>query len=118
MAAPVIDLNGRWGGKLRDQDIQMVQGDNLTLRVTVRNTDNTLKDLTGGSVLWGFSRRGDLKSSVSGTLSDPTNGVFAVAMPDTSLFSANYCHEAQFTESGGDVGTVLRGTLRIDEDSV
>lgn len=121
MAAPVLDLNGRWGGRLRNQDFRMVSGDDLTLQVTVRETDDTVKDLTGGSVTWNLSREpgsSDIKVTKTGTLSDPTNGVFTVAVDSTDEISGDFYHEAQFTESGGDIGTVMRGWVRIDKDSV
>lgn len=120
MAAPIIKLNGRWGGKLRDQNLDIVSGDDLTLQVTVRNTDNTVKDLTSGSVTWGLFKRGGIDALVSktGTLSDPTNGVFTVAVDGTDDLEDEYYHEAQFTESGGAIGTVMRGPVNIDRDSV
>ena len=115
----IIDLNGRWGGKLRNQDIEIVSGDTVTLRVTV-DEGAAVKDLTGGTVLWGLSKLAgaDTRLTASGTLSDPTNGQFTVAIPSTADISGNYYHEAEFTESGGDVGTVMRGTIRIDRDTV
>jgi len=118
MAAPVLSLNGRWGGKLRFQNIMIVQGNDLTLEVTVRNTDGTKKDLTGGAVVWNVARwpGSDAEATANGTLSDPTNGVFQIAMPSTEQLCGDFYHEALFTESGGDASTVARGTLRIDKD--
>lgn len=121
MAAPVLNLNGRWGGKLRSQDFEAVSGDDLTLRVTVSETDGTAKDLTGGTLDWNLSKRpgsSDIKVTKTGTLSDPTNGVSTIAMDGTGDLCGDYYHEAQFTESGGDIGTVMRGWIRIDKDSV
>lgn len=120
MAAPILSLNGRWGGRLRFQNIMVVQGDNLTLEVTVRNTDDSAKDLTGGSVSWGVARwpGDDPVTTATGTLSDPTNGVFQVTLPSTEQLFGDYYHEAQFTESGGAVRTVTRGSMRIDKDII
>ena len=121
MAAPVIALNGRWGGRLRNQDLITVSGDDLTLQVTVFNIDQTKKDLTGGSGTWNLTPEpgsADVKVTKTITLSDPTNGVFTVAVDGTGNLFGDYYHEAQFTESGGDIGTVMRGWMRIDKDSV
>ena len=121
MAAPVIDLNGRWGGKLRNQDIRIVSGDDLTLQVTVTETNGAAKDLTGGTVDWNLSKEpgsSDIKVTKTGTLTSPTTGVFTVAVDSTGGLSGDYYHEAQLTESGGDIGTVMRGWVRIDRDSV
>lgn len=120
MAAPVIDLDGRWGGKLRSQDFISVSGDDLTLQVTVTDK-GTAKDLTGGTVNWNLSKQpgsSDIKVTKTGTLSDPTNGVFTIAFDSTGDLCGDYYHEAQFTESGGAIGTVMRGWIRIDPDSV
>lgn len=121
MASPVITLNGRWGGRLRNQDVRVVSGDDLTFRVTVFEIDQTKKDLTGGSVTWNLTKEpgsADIKVTKTGTLSDPSNGVFTVAVDSTGDLAGDYYHEAQFTESGGSIGTVMRGWMRIDKDSV
>lgn len=121
MAAPVLTLNGRWGGTLRNQDIFTVSGDDLTLQVTVFNIDQTKKDLTGGSGTWNLSKApgsSDVRVTKTITLSDPSNGVFTVAVDGTDEISGDWYHEAQFTESGGDIVTVMRGWMRIDKDSV
>ena len=120
MTAPVISLNGRWGGKLRDQNIQIVSGDDVTLEVTVFETDGTKKDITGATINWGLSRRPgkDSKLSKTGTVTDATNGVFQIAIDGTGDLGGDYYHEAQLTESGGTIGTVMRGNAAIDLDTV
>jgi hypothetical protein len=119
MAAPIIDLNGRWGGKLREQNLHLISGDDATLQVTTLETDDTVKDLTGGAVSWVLSRRPGTNAwlTKTGTLTSPTTGVFTVAVDSTADLSGEYYHEAQLTESGGAVGTVMRGWVMIDKDS-
>ena len=119
MAAPIITLNGRWGGKLRDQNIQIVSGDDVTLEVTVFETDGSKKDITGATIDWKLSRRAgkDNKLSKTGTITDAINGVFQVAIDGTGDLGGDYYHQIKLTESGGDISTVLRGNAAIDLDT-
>ncbi|MGI9486275.1 MAG: hypothetical protein ACR2RF_10440 [Geminicoccaceae bacterium] len=121
MAAPIVSMNGRWGGKLRDQNLDTQSGDDVMLQVTVLNIDGSKKDITSATILWNLSRRPGLLSptlSIAGTITDATNGVFQVAVTGTGDLRDVYYHEAEITESGGAVGTVIKGWFMINRDTV
>ncbi len=120
MAAPIISLNGRWGGKLRDQPLDLVSGDDAMLEVTVLNIDGSAKVITGATITWELSRRAGTSAKVTktATITDGTNGIFQVAVDSTGDLSGDYHHEAEMTESGGAVGTVMTGRVLINRDTV
>lgn len=120
MAAPVVSLVGRWGGKLRDQNIDAMSGDDLTLQVTVLNPDGTRKNITGAVIVWGLSRVPGSTGLIvkAGSITDGPNGVFDVFVNGTGPLSGSYYHEAELTESGGAIGTVMKGRFQINEDTV
>ena len=115
-----------------DQDIgsfeePFVRGDSKTIKVTVTQPDGSVKDITGASVEWAMSPKHSTtstlsKSTSSGGISitDAGSGKFEVSLDpsDTeSLDGGQYEHEAEVTDSSGNVTTVLRGTVYLDEDS-
>lgn len=120
MAAPIVSLNGRWGGKLRDQNVEITSGDDVTLEVTVLNTDGTAKVLTGATITWELSRRAGtaVKITKTATITGATTGIFQVAVDSTGDLSGDYYHEAEMTESGGAISTVMKGRVLINRDTV
>ena len=118
MTAPILDLNGRWGGKPRQQNIEMVRNDNLTVRVTVLNTDDTPKNLTGATVSWKAAvvAGGNPELTATGTVTDATNGILTVDIPNTNEARDLLYHETEITDSDSAVYTVMTGILRIDRD--
>lgn len=119
MAAPIIELNGRWGGKLRSQDLDITSGDDLTLEVTTLNTDDSVKDMTSGTVKWVLAHLPGSEPiiTITGSLTDAANGVSQVAVTGTGNYDGWFYHELQFTESGGSIGTIMRGTIKLSRDS-
>ena len=124
MAAPSISLVGRWGGRLRPQDVHLRSGDDRTLTVTViDNATGSAKDITGATATYKAFRRDSTTAQITltGTISTGTDGVITFDMTAAStanLGERDYQHEVQLTESGGDVGTVLVGTLRLHKDLI
>lgn len=120
MAAPIVEMNGRWGGKLRNQNLDMTSGDDVTLQVTVLNIDASVKDITGATITWALAKRprGTAVLTISGVITDASNGIFTVAVTGLGDYRGDWFHEIELTESGGAVGTVLRGWLQINEDIV
>lgn len=120
MAAPIISLNGRWGGKLRDQPLDITSGDDVTLEVTVLETDDSAKDIAGATITWELSRRAGMNARVTktATITGATTGVFQVAVDSTGELAGEYYHEAEMTESGGAISTVMRGRVNISRDTV
>lgn len=124
MAAPSISLAGRWGGRLRPQDVRLRSGDDRTLTVTViDDATGSAKDITGATATYQAYRRDSTTSQISltGTIATGTDGVITfdmTAASTASLGERDYVHEVQLTESGGDIGTVLIGTLRLRRDLI
>ena len=109
--------------------IKMRRGTTFTLaNVVARKADGTkidLTGLTGTGVAWriGLDDRKTTKvtkSIGSGvTVAAGTGGKFTVQLDPadtTGLEPGWYSHEAEVTESGGDVTTVLRGRLELQRD--
>ena len=125
MTAPTINLIARWGGRIRGQNVRLYSGDDATLSFTViDDATNAAKDITGASATLGVYQRFDRQTAQftkTGTISTGTDGVvtFAVADSDTaSLKGDDYAFEVQLTESGGAIGTVAVGWLRLKEDRI
>lgn len=120
MTAPVISLVGRWGGKLRNQNVETMSGDDVILEVTVVNLDGTAKDITGATILWKLSTLPGLEEKIvkTGSITDATNGVLQIAVDSTGPLAGVHYHEAEMTESGGAVGTIMRGRMTVERDTV
>ena len=119
MTAPTVLLNARWGGKIRDQNIDMSSGDDLLLFVTTTSVGEAVLDLTGGVLTWVLSKVPGSTALITktGDLTFATSGVFSVSVDGTEDLSGDYYHEAQFTDTDDNVGTVMRGWVKIRKDS-
>lgn len=121
MAAPSIELDGAWGGFLRPQTFQMHQGEDYVLSFTVREADDTAKDLTGSGIRWLLSDKPNsgqkVLKTVGGGITIPvgTDGKFEVTLDDTDTPSLDgtYHHEAEVTDSSGAVQIVAVGRAII-----
>jgi len=109
------------------QNFEMVSGDTKSLIVRVKDADGDVVDITGATVKWRAARSYGKTASItkatggSGvTLTDPTNGVFVVALADTDTedLAGIFYHEAEVTFSDDTVSTVLRGTMKINRDLI
>ncbi len=120
MGSPLMSLNGRWGGKLRNQPLDIVSGDDLILEVTVLQPDGTAKNLSGATVKWELSRRPGTAAKITktATITGASTGVFQVAVDSTEDLSGDYYHEAEVIDSVGFVCTVMRGSVLIARDTV
>ena len=110
----------------QSQDFLMWSGDDKTITVTVYDNDDVVVDITGATITWELSQNVDSTALISKTvgsgitLSDPTNGIFTIALDpaDTASLSGRYYHEAEITDAAGDVSTALVGHATINTDAI
>ena len=110
----------------QNQDFLMWSGDDKTITVTVYDNDDVVVDITGATITWELSLNVDSAALISKTvgsgitLSDPTNGVFTITLDptDTDSLSGRYYHEAEITDSSGDISTALIGHATIKTDAI
>lgn len=96
-------------------------GNKKDIRVTVRNSDGSAKDLTGAEVTYViFTDPGKpvlVKSSARSqiTLTNPVGGVFTVHILafDTLGLSGTYRHQANVVDAAGVEETVMSGKIVI-----
>ena len=100
----------------------MTAGDDKTLVVTVKDANGTAVNITGASIKWqcarSFGKASDISKTTSSGISitDGANGVFTVTLTaaNTESLRGNFYHEAQLTDSGGAISTVLFGTMKVN----
>ncbi|HHM12820.1 MAG TPA: hypothetical protein ENJ16_04650 [Planctomycetaceae bacterium] len=108
---------------LTSQDFDVRTGEHATLVVTVKNDNDTIRDITGATIVWNAWFPGSASPLIAKTNADPSevsitdgpNGVFAVFLipTDTQTTSAKrYKHSAQVTLSGTE-SVVLEGWMTV-----
>lgn len=110
----------------QSQDFLMWSGDDKVITVTVYDSDDVVVDITGATIAWQLSQNVDSAALITKTagdgvvLSDPTNGQFTITLDpaDTASLSGRYYHEAQITDSSGDISTGLVGHTTIKVDAI
>lgn len=105
------------------QDLQLVQGDSLTLNLTMLDEDNDPKDLTGMTFLFRIGTRNN-ENVVEYSLLDHISVVSAAAgtfkvdiqSSDTDglVPGQTYTYQVQATDSGSKVKTVIKGFLKVE----
>lgn len=107
----------------RGQNMELAEGDDKTIVVTVSEEDGTSKDLTDASVEYELSRyRGgsatiseDTSTGVS--ITNATGGEVEVSLDSSDTSSLNddrvYYHKLVVTDSNGVISTVLTGEVYI-----
>lgn len=106
----------------------MFEGESKDVRVTVVDQDGVPFDLSGSTVRW--EAQPDLTASGASiikatggqgiTLTNPTQGIFTIRLDpaDTLGLAGGFYHEAQVTDSAGNVATVLTGRLTIQKTAI
>ncbi len=122
MPAPVINIDGEWGLKLRPQTIQVRQGEDYIIRCTVREgVKRTAKNLTAGSVrfLVGVTpSSGDEILKITGggvTIPVGTDGVANITIEDTDTgdLEGTFFHEVEAIDSDGSTQVVAFGRFVV-----
>lgn len=104
----------------------ITRGDTLVHRITVKNTDETAKDITGATVRYTVRERtydgAQVLQKTVGSgiiLTTPASGIFDVTLPnaDTAALSPSitYVYDCELTLSG-QVQTVQSGSITIVGD--
>ncbi len=109
--------------KLIPQNFELVSGNDKVLRFTTKDEDGAIVDLTGSTIIWALAASDKAKkriieytSPVQVTLTDPTAGLFEVAIlsADTEpLKERDYYHEARMTNALGRKITLAYGTVSL-----
>jgi len=104
------------------QDFTMYAGETKYLRVTVTNDAGAAKNLTGAAIKWNMRKLGETyieKVYPTGiSIESAVGGIFVVnILPgDTEdLGTGTYGHQAEITDSGSVISTVLSGTVTIND---
>ena len=107
------------------QDWSMHKGDSKDITVTVYDGDGATVTLTGATIVWGMATDYDETAIVTKTTAaaditiSGSDFSFSLDPTDTSgLAAGQYYHEAQVTDSGGDVATVMTGVITLVEELI
>lgn len=103
-------------------DFTMFAGDSRTIKVTVRNEQGDVVNITGATLKWQAARTlADAavisKASDAGiVLTEPAAGVFTVTLnaADTDALEGLYYHEAEMVLAGNP-STVLTGSMVVEK---
>jgi len=107
------------------QDIRLYRGDAVTIRCTTKSySTGQAVDITGYTALFTAKRQpydndADAIFQVTGTLSDPTNGIctFAITKTFTTQFVGDYYYDVElYKTSTSDAKTVVAGKFTINWD--
>lgn len=111
-----------------NQNFSMYAGDHATIRVTVTDSDaGGYKNIANATIKWGvYDEEGGTlilqkTTATAITITDGLNGAFTVALvpADTSTLTPGiYYHEAEITDEGGNVNTVLTGEYTLNPSRV
>ncbi len=113
--------------KLSPQNFEIYSGDTKTLKFTVKDQDDVIKDISAASVKWSAARKRTgtaqiQKTSDAGqiTITDGPNGLLEVALVvgDTKDRQGDYYHELEITDVAGRISTASYGTMRIRADLI
>lgn len=111
-----------------NQDFTIFRGDTKTLTYTIKDANDAIVDLTGGTAKWEAARSvnsatKDIQKSTSSGIAimAPTSGILVVTIDpaDTaSLGVGGYYHELEFTDASGRVSTVATGRMTLKEELI
>lgn len=106
-----------------NQNFTMFAGDTKELIISVTTPDGKTVNLTGATLKWALKAGGGapvnalLKQSPSGgiVISDALGGVFRVTLNpvDTRNLTGSFAHIGELTDSGGNLSTILTGTMTL-----
>ncbi len=92
----------------------LVRGDDSTRVFTYEEPDGTPINITGYTVTLEVTRAG-AQTDIAGVLTDPTNGVMTVTIPDatTDTWSSDCDYKLRLTSGGGVKTTILMGEIEV-----
>ena len=105
------------------QDVTIYGGSTVAIDLTLFAADGTPLDITGSTLEWGMAPKGAVDATVTKTTANSaqiqvTNAAGGLAtvhlLPaDTATLVGEYRHELRITDAGGNIETLLTGTLTI-----
>lgn len=112
--------------KLTPQNFEIHSGDSKTLKFTIRDQNDAIKDITGATATWAAAKRktsSTLISKTSGsgiTITDATNGLLEVELDpaDTEALKGDYYHELQLVDNQSRKSTAAYGTMTVRIDLI
>lgn len=110
---------------VKNQDISIVEGDSVTIQITVTGTTGGALDLSGGTNKWGFAREWSdapvvTVTSTNITISSTDNNVANIPLPSTATVgrAGKWKHELAHKDSSSNQRTFTRGILTIDRQLI
>ena len=109
------------------QDFEVFQGDTKQITIPITDENKAAKTLTGSTQKWEAFDGATLKIqktnadiSLVSIAPDTDNAIrFTLTPGDTvALAAKEYDHEAEITDSGGNVSTVTRGKMTVRDDLI
>lgn len=109
-----------------DQNFEMYAGDSKEINVQVTDSGNA-KNIVGATIVWAMMNSPDnqnyiVKKSTDGgiLITDGENGRFRISLDpaDTEEVTGGFYHEAELTDSFGNVSTILVGNAVINPSGV
>lgn len=92
-------------------------GNDIDIVYTIKDENNAVVDLTGGSIAWDLYKGGNGTSLLSktGALTNPTGGVTTISLvpADTSSLEGLYHVQGVYTDSGAKTYTFDDGGLKV-----
>ena len=108
---------------MADQNFTMYSGDTQDITVTVVDDDSASVAMTGMSIEWVMARAPGQTAVVTKTTDDSDITIsgntfsFTIDPADTTSLDGRYYHEAEATDGGGDIATVMVGWITIVPDT-
>jgi len=97
--------------------ITMTNGDNLDIVYTIKDENDAVVDLTGGSIAWKALVSGTATAVITktGALTTPASGVTTVTLDpaDTNSLKGTYLLDGQFTDASANIYTFDSGALVV-----
>lgn len=106
-------------------DNELIRGDSRTIKVTFKDADGALYDLTGATAYLTINRNGKPTSDTTAALQktetdieNPTSGIvsFKLSPTDTNLTPGNYWFDVQLVDAEGNKLSRKREELTVIPD--
>lgn len=106
----------------QNQNFAVWAGNSLKLRIPIKNADGSIPNLGGATVKWALENQAGAivlqkLNGAGAVIQDPTGTPYVevtIAAADTvALAPGAYSHEAEITDSSGNVSTVTVGRATV-----
>ncbi len=105
-------------------DIEIIQGDDTTIRFTITDQDGSPVDLSSANLVFSVIEDFDsvtktiTETTVSGLHTEPASGLTYVFLPhaDTNIDPGNYFWDIELQYGNGMINSVKHGKLTVVQD--